>query len=335
MAVRLRALLLAGGAGTRLWPLSTENRPKQFLRLSDGDSLLKEAYARVHPICEEEVFVATGEQYGDLTLAELRTISSDKLILEPCRRNTGPALLCAALRFSRDGDPVTAAIPVDQTIRDGAAFRRCLVIAAEEAEKGASIVILGVPPTRPETEFGYIEIEPGPGPALRVRRFVEKPDAATAAGYQASGRHFWNAGIFVFRPSALLEEARSACPELLAACRRYDEKWRERDDRQEREAYAAIPSLSFDYAVMEKAARVACVPCDAGWSDVGSYRALKELRGVDASGNLVISDRPVVAPGVRDFVIVSNAEGTLLMPFSEEAGLRDAVEAFAGRKEGS
>jgi mannose-1-phosphate guanylyltransferase/mannose-6-phosphate isomerase len=335
VAVRLRALLLAGGAGTRLWPLSTEKRPKQFLRLWDGDSLLKEAYARVHPICEEEVFVATGEQYGDLTLADLRTISSDKLILEPSRRNTGPALLCASLRFARDGDPVTAAIPVDQTVDDAPEFRRCLMAAAEAAEAGTSIVTLGVAPTRPATEYGYVEIEPGPGPARRVRRFVEKPDAAEAAGYQASGRHYWNAGIFVFRPSALLEEARSACPELLAACLRYDEKWRERDDRGEREAYAAIPSVSFDYAVMEKAARVSCVPCEAGWSDVGSYRALKELRGVDACGNLVVSDRPVLAPGVKDFVIVSNDEGTLLMPFAAEAGLREAVAALPGRKEDS
>lgn len=332
--MRLRALLLAGGAGTRLWPLSTEKRPKQFLRLRGGESLLHEAYARVHPICEEEVFVATAEQYGDLTLAELTTISSDKLLLEPARRNTAPAILCAALRFERDGDPVTAALPADQTVADPEAFRHCLLAAAEAAERERRIVTLGVVPTRPDTGYGYIEVEPGPpGAARAVRRFVEKPDAETAARFVKSGSYLWNAGIFVFKPSVLLEAASSACPELLAACRRYDRKWRERDDRGEREAYAAIPCVSIDYAVMEKARGLVCVPCSAGWSDVGSYAALRELHGGDDRGNLVMADRPVLAPGLRDSVIVSSEEGVLVMPFSHEAELREAVESLAPRRE--
>jgi mannose-1-phosphate guanylyltransferase len=329
-------LLLAGGAGTRLWPLSTEKRPKPFLKLREGRSLLHDAYARVHGICDEEVFVATAEQYADLTLSELKTMSSDKLILEPSRRNTGPALLCAALRFERDGDPVTVALPADQTVAADDVFRACLRAAAAIADSEKVLVTLGVVATRPETDFGYIQVnrESALGPGYRVNRFVEKPDRETAERFLSSGGFYWNAGILVFKPSALLSEAESACPELLEACRRYDEKWRERNDRAERTAYAAIPSISIDYAVMEKASRVYCVPFEAGWSDVGTYRALKELQGVDGAGNLILSDRPVLAVGVTDSVIASTEEGTLVLAFSQEGELRGAVEQMEQKGRG-
>ena len=322
----LRSLLLAGGAGTRLWPLSTDERPKQFLKLWGDRSLLRAAYERVHPLSGEEIFVATSERYGDLTLSELKTLPTANLILEPSRRNTAPAILCAALRFARDGDHVTVALPADQTVLDEAAFRRSLSEAAGIAGSRRAIVLLGVVPDRPETGFGYVETEAEAGPEQRrVLRFVEKPDRETAERYLASGNFFWNAGVFVFRPSVLIDEAAAVCPELLAACRRYDERWRERNDRLERETYEAIPAISFDYAVMEKAREVYCVPCDAGWSDVGSYRALKELRGTDEHGNLIVSDRPIVVDGLADCVVAAAPEGILVFPFEREAALREIV----------
>ena len=319
----LRSVLLAGGAGTRLWPLSTEDRPKQFLRLWGDRSLLQDAYRRVAP-ASERVRVATAERYAAQTLSELPELSRADLLLEPSRRNTAAAVLVASLALAEDGDAPAAMIPADQTVADGDAFRACLLAAAGAAASGNGIVVLGVPPDRAETEYGYVEIEPGSGPRP-VERFVEKPDGATAERYRASGRFLWNAGIFVFRPSSAFAAAEEACPELLAACRRYR-------DRPSRESYDEIPAMSFDHAVMERATNVMCVPCEAGWNDVGSYRALKSLRGTDAFGNLVVADRPVVVDGIRDSVIAVSPEGALVFPFAREGDLRRILaEGRSGR----
>jgi len=325
--VRLRALLLAGGAGTRLWPISTEERPKQFLALSGEKSLLQSTYERIRPICGEEVFVATAEKYGDLTLGELRTMSSDKLLLEPARRNTGPAILVAALRFERDGNDVLAVVPADQEVTDDEEFRRTLQRGAELAASSEVIVTLGVAPTRPETEYGYLEVEADPArrDAFRVRRFVEKPDRERAQESIARGNVFWNAGIFLFRPSVILEEAERVCPELLSGCRRFDARWQERDEEGSRAAYEALPSISIDYAVLEKAGRVACVVCRSGWSDLGSFRAIADLRGRDDGGNLILSDRPVVTVGVSNTVIAVTSAGAIVFPLEQEAEVRLAL----------
>ncbi len=323
--MKIRSLLLAGGAGTRLWPLSTEERPKQFLTLWGGKSLLRETRDRLAPL--GDVFVATGRRYRDMTLADLPGMSPDRLILEPCRRNTAPAILSAALRFAREGDEMTAVVPADQTVSDPEAFRRALRAAADAAERGRAIATLGIVPVRPETEFGYIETDPDPvsSAAARVRRFVEKPDLEAAKGYLAAGNFAWNAGIFVFRPSALLSESERVAPELLEACRRYDARTGDEAD----EAYGRVPSISFDYAIMEKAENIFCVPCDAGWNDVGSYRALGELLGSDEYGNLIIAPRsqPVVTVGISDSVVAATEEGILVFAKSKENELREALQS--------
>ena len=323
MKEQLRALLLAGGAGTRLWPLSTEARPKQFLRLWGETSLLQDAYRRVRPIASR-VVVATAARYGEETRREIPDLAAPDLRLEPARRNTAAAVVTAALFLAEDGDAPVAAVPADQTVADEEEFRRCLERAAAVAASGSSLVVLGVPPVRAEAEYGYVEIEPGEGPR-RVRRFVEKPDRATAQEYVRSGRFLWNAGIFVFRPSTLFAAAASVSPELLEACRRYHE-------RPSAESFERIPAISFDYAVMEKATDVMSVPCEAGWSDVGSYRALRELKGTDAAGNLIVSDRRVVVEGLRDSVVAVSEEGVLVFPMSREGEIRRIVTAGeAGR----
>jgi mannose-1-phosphate guanylyltransferase/mannose-6-phosphate isomerase len=314
----VRILLLAGGGGTRLWPLSTEERPKQFLPLLSDKSLLLETYERLLPLSSDQ-FVATTARHAGLVARELPGIPPDRILAEPARRNSGPAILCAALRFAAEGDPITAAVPSDQTVRDAPALRQAVADAAKLAD-GASVVLLAVPPTRPETDFGYLEVR---GDA--VVRFVEKPDAEKALALSTSADHFWNSGIFVFRPSRLVAEARRVAADLVAGAERYVRTGAAAD-------YEALPEISIDYAVMEKIASVRTVPLRAGWSDVGTWRSVRELRGGDAAQNLVIAPVPVLAPGLRDTAIVVGTGGVLVLPFEREGELRAAVEGLRRRE---
>ena len=329
----MRVLLLAGGGGTRLWPLSTEDFPKQFLPLLSEKSLLAETYARVAPLASE-IFVATSERHAARVREELPGIPAERVFREPVRRNSGPAVLFAALEFEAAGDPVTAAVPSDQTVADDQAFRSALAAAGESADS-STVVVLGVPPTRPDTDFGYLEVKPDArARTLTVERFVEKPGLSRAEELVRDGC-LWNAGIFVFRPSRLLAEARRVAPDLTAAVASYRAA-RLKGPGAGAAAYEALPDLSIDYAVMEKAAGVRAVPLRAGWSDVGTWRALRDRKGADENGNLVVSDRPVIAPGVRDAAIVVGPEGVLVLPFEQERELKGAVEALrrgeGGRK---
>jgi mannose-1-phosphate guanylyltransferase len=315
----VRILLLAGGGGTRLWPLSTEERPKQFLALLSEKSLLRETYERLLPL-SHEVFVATAARYAGLVRAELPEVPAARILEEPARRNSGPAILAAAVRFAKDGDPITAAIPSDQTVRDAGAFRDALAAAAGEAD-AASVVLLAAAPTRPETDYGYIEQRDG-----AVTRFTEKPKAEAARDFVASGRHLWNAGIFVFRPSRLLAEARRVAGALVDGVERFVATAAPAD-------YEALPDISIDFGVMEKISSVRAVPLEAGWSDVGTWRSVRELRGAsDAAGNLVIAGVPVLAPGVRDTAVVAGEAGLLVLPLDREGELRGAVEELRRRE---
>lgn len=315
----MRILLLAGGGGTRLWPLSTESRPKQFLALLSEKSLLRETYERVAP-SSPEIYVATTARYAALVRAEIPEVPESRVLTEPARRNSGPAILAAAARFARDGDEITAAIPSDQTVRDGEAFRRALAEAAAAAD-AASVVLLAVPPTRAEPDFGYVEHRAG-----RVTGFVEKPKPEKARELAASGTHAWNAGIFVFRPSRLLAEALRVAGPLVEGVSRFVASGKASD-------YEALPDISIDFAVIEKIANVRVVPLEAGWSDVGTWRSVRELRGAsDAEGNLVLAPVPVLAPGLRDAAVVVGEAGVLVMPFAREGELKAAVEDLRRRE---
>ncbi|HEY3173804.1 MAG TPA: mannose-1-phosphate guanylyltransferase [Thermoanaerobaculia bacterium] len=326
----MRILLLAGGGGTRLWPLSTPARPKQFLPLVSAKSMLADTFERVEPLADE-IFVATFEEYADLVRDELPAVPPERILAEPARRNSAPPILRAALDFERDGDPVTAALPSDHGVADPEAFRAALAAAALVCDS-ASVVVLGVPPDRPETDFGYLEVADSEAQnGYEVVQFIEKPDAVRVSSFLASGRHFWNAGIFVFRPSRFLAEARRVAGDLVSAVERYRDRLAA-DPGGARAAWEALPSTSIDYAVMERARGIRAVPLSAGWSDIGSWRAVRDMRGAsDGAGNLILSEAPVLAPGVRDSAIVVGDEGILVLPFDSEKELRAAVERLRGK----
>ena len=332
MTEQLNVLLLAGGHGTRLWPLSTEAQPKQFLPLLSPKSLLAETWERVRPL-SERIFVATSAAHEDLVRSELPELAADRILGEPARRNSAPAILRAALDFERDGDAVTAAVPSDQAVADPEAFRAAIRLAARAAD-AASVVVLAVPPGRAETDFGYIEVGEGESAnGYEVLRFTEKPHPAEAESYLETGRHYWNAGLFVFRPSRFLAEARRVAADLVTAVERYRSRLPD-DGRAARAEWEALPAISIDYAVMEKARGVRAVPLRAGWNDVGTWRSVRDLRGPsDEAGNLILSDRPVVAPGARDSAIVVGPEGVLVLPFEREKELRGAVERLRRKPE--
>jgi mannose-1-phosphate guanylyltransferase/mannose-6-phosphate isomerase len=321
----MRVLLLAGGGGTRLWPISTEARPKQFLPLVSSRSLLAETWERVLPL-SDEIFVAAAQKHTDLVRSELPELPDQRIFREPARRNSAPPIIRAALDFERDGDPVTVAVPSDHTVADAEAFRAAIRLAARACD-ASPVVVLAVTPGRAETDFGYLEVGDGEASnGYEVVRFTEKPHPAEAQSFFASGRHYWNAGIFVFRPSRFLAEARRVAADLVTAVERYRERLPD-DAEGARAAWESLPTISIDYAVMEKSRGVRAVPLRAGWNDVGTWRAVRDLRGPsDEAGNLILSALPVLAPGARDTAIVVGPEGVLVLPFDRERELRGAVE---------
>jgi len=324
---------MAGGGGTRLWPLSTDDCPKQFLPLLSEKSLLRETFERVRP-ATRDVFVATSDRYVERVRGELPEVPPEKILTEPLRRNSAPPILAAALRFAEEGDHITVSLPSDQTVADGEAFRRALSAAAAAADRGP-VVVFAVPPSRPDTDFGYLELtEPGAAEGMEVVRFIEKPGPAEAEEFVRAG-YFWNAGIFLFRPSRFVAEARRVAGDLVAAVEAYRDRVAAGDAAAARAAYEALPDISIDFAVMEKAAGVRAVPLRAGWSDVGTWRAVREMRKAsDENGNLILSDTPVLAIGVRDSAIVVAPQGVLVLPFGQERELKGAVERLRRGEKG-
>jgi mannose-1-phosphate guanylyltransferase len=335
-------VILSGGSGTRLWPLSRAARPKQMLDLTGSGSMLAMTAGRVadpHRFAAPWVVAGTGQAEA----IEQALPALGKLILEPAARNTAPAIALAAL--AAEPDDLLLILPSDQLIADAAGFRAAVARAAPYAREGW-IVTFGMAPDRAETGYGYVErgAELGGG-VHRAERFVEKPDAATAARYLAGGRHDWNGGIFLMRAGTYLDALEAHAPDIARAARAAMEA-APRDGLRihpGEAAFARSPAVSIDYAVMEKAEKVAVAPVSVGWSDVGSWEALLEVsqRDVDgnalsgdvialgASGCLIRSDGPLVAAiGVEDLVVVATADAVLIVPKAESQRVKEIVEGL-------
>jgi mannose-1-phosphate guanylyltransferase/mannose-6-phosphate isomerase len=298
-------VILSGGSGTRLWPVSRRGFPKPFMRLPDGETMIEKTARRALAACPgtPRLYTVTAREHQFLTADEYTKVLPEgvrsRLLLEPVGRNTAPAVVMAALAIEADigRDALMLVLAADHLIRDQASFDASVRAAATLAHAG-DLVTFGIVPTRPETGYGYIERGVGLGDAgFRVVRFVEKPDRATAEGYLAAGSFLWNSGMFCFRAGTVLDAAAASCPDVLAACRRVFTGVDTSADviSFDQEAFAAIPDISFDYAVMERAPNRAVVPATFDWSDVGSWREVAEQVEADARGNRIRGDALVVA----------------------------------------
>jgi mannose-1-phosphate guanylyltransferase/mannose-6-phosphate isomerase len=350
-------VILSGGSGTRLWPLSRESQPKQFLSLVSEHSLFQDTLLRTQNLARSATaaIVVCNEGHRFLVAEQSRAIGSvpEAIILEPTGRNTAPALAVAALRAqeaaARRGDradPLLLVLPADHVIQNVRAFAAAVEAAAEAALAGR-VVTFGVVPSSPETGFGYILRGAEHGQWYEVEEFVEKPDRATAEGYVASRRYFWNSGMFVVAAGVYLSELERCAPAIMRASRRaFDEATSDPDFVRLGSAFAACPSDSIDYAVMEKTDRAAVVPLAAAWSDVGSWAALHDVSPKDESGNVFHGDvlaedcrdsfisargKLVAALGLTDVVIVATDDAILVARLDHSQHVKRIVERIKAR----
>ncbi|WP_272867488.1 mannose-1-phosphate guanylyltransferase/mannose-6-phosphate isomerase [Stutzerimonas stutzeri] len=342
----LTPVVMAGGSGSRLWPLSRQLNPKQFLPLAGKLSMLQATIQRLKGVEVAAPWLICNEQHRFLAAEQLRQLGMEqaRILLEPVGRNTAPAIALAALQAVTDAsDPILLVLAADHLIRDIPAFHESIRVALPLAADG-KLVTFGIVADRPETGYGYIEkgLPIGEGGFL-VSRFVEKPDEATARDYLASGNFFWNSGMFMFRASRYLEELERFRPEILATCSEALELGVKdlHFIRVDAGSFASCPEDSVDYAVMEKTVDAVMVPLDAGWSDIGSWSALWDVSVKDTEGNVFKGDvlgqatrntyvhadsRLVATVGVEDLVVVETKDAVLVAHKSQVQDVKKIVE---------
>jgi mannose-1-phosphate guanylyltransferase/mannose-6-phosphate isomerase len=353
-------VILSGGSGSRLWPASRGSYPKQLLPMISDETMLQQTANRITHIDERVLppMIVCNDTHRFMVAEQLRSIGVDpRIVLEPQGRNTAPAVALAALlvpsAYADESieDAVMLVMPADHIIRDTAAFSAAVTRGLEPARSG-KLVTFGVVPTHAHTGYGYIHAVTSGDAPVEIAAFVEKPDQQTAERYVESGDYLWNSGMFLLNPRAYLEELRMHAPAMLAACTRsVTEAERDLDFiRPEADAFAACPSDSIDYAVMEKTDKAMVVPLDAGWSDLGSWPSLQEARVRDAQGNAITGDvvaancrdslissesRLVAAVGLDGYVVVETKDAVLVAPKSQAEDVKKLVETMkaAGRPE--
>jgi mannose-1-phosphate guanylyltransferase/mannose-6-phosphate isomerase len=353
MTAKITPVLMSGGAGTRLWPLSRQAAPKQFHRLGGPDTLIQATARRVSGPMFAPPLVVCAAPHADLVREQLTAVGAPPraILAEPAPRNTGPASIAvAAFAAETDPDGLLLLIHADNLVADVAALHAAIAEGVEAAQAG-SIVIFGIKPTEPHTGYGYIRAAEGTARVRRVERFVEKPDAITAEQYVLDEAYTWNAGMFMFKPAAFLEEAQALAPALTTPARAaVANAARQGDVVALSQDFLAAPSEAIDTAILEKSGRAGVVSADIGWSDVGAWDALWALSPGDEDGNaldgpavvagttgcLVRTDGlTVVLSGVQDLAVVVENGVVLVAPRKDGNAVRAAVEAVrkAGREE--
>jgi len=354
----LYAVIMAGGAGTRFWPASRSARPKQLLPLAGqaGEPLIAACVRRILPICPaERVVVVTARHLTEAMRAALPDLPEANFLSEPAPRNTAPCIGWAAMTIlRRDPEAMVMVLPSDHFISDEETFRATLLRAAEAAKK-CSVATIGITATRPDTGLGYIEKGETVGDGtFQVKRFIEKPDLARAETFVASGGHLWNSGMFFFRAGNMIDLMRIYAPALASGLLRIDRAAALGDEVAELESvFPTLPAISIDYAVMEKADRIAVVEGAFGWSDIGGWQsawelATKDAQGnaaprsavlVDAKGNLIsdlsssAAERVIALVGVDNLAVVVTDDAILVVPRERAQDVRGVIDELKKRKQ--
>jgi mannose-1-phosphate guanylyltransferase/mannose-6-phosphate isomerase len=339
------AVILAGGSGSRLWPLSRQHLPKQFLTLDGDASLLQTTINRLSPLIEaRNVLIITQESHAKGEA--YHALMPYQSLFEPVGRNTAPAIALAAARLMSNGnDPIMVVLPADHVIKDETQFQEHLNCAIAAAEQN-KLVTFGIEPTRPDTGFGYIKAHPGDMPGVyQVERFTEKPDRLMAEQFLKDGNYYWNSGMFVWRASVIMAEIKQYLPEVFEVMQNIIAQSHAVGDFQQavEKHFVAMPSISIDYGVLEKSSLVSLIPCDVGWSDVGSWHAVHEISNKDADGNvlqgnvialgcrnsLIRSEKRLVAAiGMEDVCVVETADAILISRSDQTQRVREVVDAL-------
>ena len=347
--MRVYGVVMAGGSGTRFWPISRQHRPKQLLNLTGKDAMINEAVARLKPVCKDGIFIVSSKSQRECLLEVLdKDFPKDHILLEPAARNTAACIGYAAIEIvKRCGDGVLAVIPSDSYIKNTEAFLSALTLAVKTAEEKDAIVTVCIKPTFPATGYGYIRYEDVPSPVKPVRQFVEKPDLARAEEYLKSGEFVWNSGMFIWKASLILQKLEKYLPELYQELLRIGEAvGTEREEAVIDSVYPEMPSISVDYGVLEKSDGIYVVPADLGWSDVGSLDMLGAVRRADENDNVTVGEtypvdthhtiiytggKPVCTVGVDDLIIVDTPDVLLVCSKERAQDVKKIVEELRAK----
>ncbi|MFC5528575.1 mannose-1-phosphate guanylyltransferase [Cohnella yongneupensis] len=339
----MKIVIMAGGRGNRLWPKSASSRPKQFIALTSDESLLQMTYRSLaQHLPERQLFVATAAKYVDLVKAQLPELDTDRLIIEPVQRDTAPCIALTALRFLRENDDeVIVTMPADHLIPDTKSLVDKLAEAEANAETGEAIVTLGVVPTRPETNYGYIHTVGNGSNVRKVQAFLEKPSKERARKWLEMPEVYWNSGIFIWKPSTIAAAMKRYQPDIWYPLLDAEVDWED--------VYAKLPKISVDYAILEKSEHLFCIPVKFDWDDVGTWKSLERfsksdeagniVKGnallADATNNIVFSEKlQAIIIGADNLIIVATEEGLLVCHKSSESLLKQYVQQLEDKEGG-